>query len=202
MAHYPGADGLKTGFIQASGFNLAASAVRNNHRLIAVVMGGNTARWRDQRTADLLDRGFEDVAVAANRPARSDDTTSRLAGLNGKDRTATFGPANLGEGDADAGSPEVPTPRRRASTVTAKSDNWGVQVGAYSDRKAAEVAARVAMAAQTDAVASHARSRIDPLKASQKTLYRARVVDLSFSDAQRTCGLMKREAKPCMVIKP
>ena len=59
MIHYPGADGLKTGFIQASGFNLAASAMRDGHRLIAVVMGGNTARWRDRRTADLLDSGFE-----------------------------------------------------------------------------------------------------------------------------------------------
>jgi D-alanyl-D-alanine carboxypeptidase len=54
----PGVDGLKTGFINASGFNLAASAVRDNHRLIAVVLGGNSTAARDSHVEDLLDTGF------------------------------------------------------------------------------------------------------------------------------------------------
>ena len=54
----PGVDGLKTGFINASGFNLAASAVRDNHRLIAVVLGGNSTAARDAHVEDLLDTGF------------------------------------------------------------------------------------------------------------------------------------------------
>ena len=58
LSHYPGADGLKTGFIRASGFNVATSAVRDDRRLIAVVMGGFTSRSRDKHMADLLDRGF------------------------------------------------------------------------------------------------------------------------------------------------
>jgi D-alanyl-D-alanine carboxypeptidase (penicillin-binding protein 5/6) len=53
-----GVDGLKTGFINASGFNLAASAVRDNHRLIAVVLGGNSTAARDAHVEDLLDTGF------------------------------------------------------------------------------------------------------------------------------------------------
>lgn len=58
MERYPGMDGIKTGYIVASGFNLAASAVRNGHRLMAVVIGGRTARERDNRMADLLDQMF------------------------------------------------------------------------------------------------------------------------------------------------
>jgi D-alanyl-D-alanine carboxypeptidase len=54
----PGVDGLKTGFINASGFNLAASAVRDNRRLIAVVLGGNSTAARDAHVEDLLDTGF------------------------------------------------------------------------------------------------------------------------------------------------
>jgi D-alanyl-D-alanine carboxypeptidase (penicillin-binding protein 5/6) len=54
----PGVDGIKTGFTNASGFNLAASAVRDNHRLIAVVMGGSSTAARDTHVADLLDAGF------------------------------------------------------------------------------------------------------------------------------------------------
>jgi D-alanyl-D-alanine carboxypeptidase len=61
---YPGADGIKTGFINASGFNLAASAVRNGRRLIGVIMGGHTWRSRDEQMAALLDQGFADLAGA------------------------------------------------------------------------------------------------------------------------------------------
>ncbi|MDN5926271.1 MAG: D-alanyl-D-alanine carboxypeptidase [Hyphomicrobiales bacterium] len=52
----PGADGIKTGYIRASGFNIATSVSRNGRRLIVVVMGGNTARDRNQRVAQLVER--------------------------------------------------------------------------------------------------------------------------------------------------
>ncbi len=55
----PGVDGLKTGYINASGFNLAASAVRNGRRLIAVVLGGSSTASRDNNVEDLLNTGFE-----------------------------------------------------------------------------------------------------------------------------------------------
>ena len=70
MDWYPGIDGIKTGYINASGFNLAASAVRNGHRLIGVIMGGHSARSRDQQMAGLLDLAFADLGTgaAASRP--------------------------------------------------------------------------------------------------------------------------------------
>ena len=65
---YQGADGIKTGFINASGFNLAASAVRDGHRQIGVIMGGRSWRSRDVQMASLLDQGF--AALAAARPTQ------------------------------------------------------------------------------------------------------------------------------------
>jgi D-alanyl-D-alanine carboxypeptidase len=62
MSRYPGMDGIKTGFIRASGFNLTASAVRAGHRLIAVVFGGASAVSRDNYMAGLLDDGFRRIA--------------------------------------------------------------------------------------------------------------------------------------------
>lgn len=59
LAKMPGVDGLKTGFTNAAGFNLAASAVRNNKRLIAVVLGGSSTAARDENVEDLLNGGFE-----------------------------------------------------------------------------------------------------------------------------------------------
>ena len=58
LRRYSGADGLKTGYISKSGFNLAFSAVRKGRRLITVVMGGRTARSRDRHVAKLTDRIF------------------------------------------------------------------------------------------------------------------------------------------------
>ncbi len=58
LGNYRGVDGLKTGYTVASGFNLAASAVRDGHRIIAVVLGGRTAAARDTHMADLLDSAF------------------------------------------------------------------------------------------------------------------------------------------------
>ncbi|OJY41801.1 MAG: peptidase M15 [Rhizobiales bacterium 64-17] len=55
---YPGADGMKTGFICASGYNLVASATRNGKRLIAVVLGAYGGASRAQKAAQLLERGF------------------------------------------------------------------------------------------------------------------------------------------------
>ncbi len=55
-SNYPGCDGLKTGFVNASGFNLVSSVVRGDTKLVAVVMGGETARSRDAQMVKLLDR--------------------------------------------------------------------------------------------------------------------------------------------------
>lgn len=54
-----GVDGLKTGYIGASGFNLAASAVRDGHRLITVVLGGSSTASRDENVESLTNAGFE-----------------------------------------------------------------------------------------------------------------------------------------------
>jgi D-alanyl-D-alanine carboxypeptidase len=62
---YPGADGIKTGFTVASGFNLATSAVQNGRRLIGVILGGHSVRGRDLAMAQLLDLGFADLARQA-----------------------------------------------------------------------------------------------------------------------------------------
>ena len=70
---YPGTDGIKTGFTVASGYNLATSAVRGGHRLIGVVLGGESVRIRDSEMTQLLDLGFGDLGreapvVVAQRP--------------------------------------------------------------------------------------------------------------------------------------
>ncbi|MBL4667430.1 MAG: D-alanyl-D-alanine carboxypeptidase, partial [Sneathiella sp.] len=59
LGKYSGADGIKTGYIRASGFNLVASAKRGSNRLIGVVFGGKSAKSRDRHMKKLLDNGFD-----------------------------------------------------------------------------------------------------------------------------------------------
>ena len=56
---YRGADGIKTGYTRAAGYNLVGSAVRGNERIIASLFGGRSVAWRNARMAELLDMGFK-----------------------------------------------------------------------------------------------------------------------------------------------
>jgi D-alanyl-D-alanine carboxypeptidase len=69
IGRYPGADGMKTGFICASGFNLVASATRGNKRLIAIVLGAQSSAQRAAKAAQLLERGFSNNKLAWLKPS-------------------------------------------------------------------------------------------------------------------------------------
>jgi D-alanyl-D-alanine carboxypeptidase len=66
---YPGADGMKTGFICASGFNVVASATRNGKRLIAVVLGAHSGPVRAVKAAQMLERGFQNTGFSWLAPS-------------------------------------------------------------------------------------------------------------------------------------
>ena len=69
LGRYAGADGMKTGFICSSGFNLVATATRDNRQLIAVVLGAPTSASRAQKAAELLESGFTRNPLAWLLPA-------------------------------------------------------------------------------------------------------------------------------------
>ena len=83
----PGVDGIKTGYTNAAGFNLAASAVRDGRRLITVVLGGQSTASRDENVEDLLNAGFDvlskrkagqTITIAANM-REPDDVSGPIA---------------------------------------------------------------------------------------------------------------------------
>jgi D-alanyl-D-alanine carboxypeptidase len=63
MLNYDGADGIKTGYIKASGFQLAFSAVRQNKRLIGIYFGGDTGKQRNSRLKIYMDNGFKKLKI-------------------------------------------------------------------------------------------------------------------------------------------
>ena len=78
LGRYDGADGMKTGYICASGFNLVSSATRGDRTLIAVVLGANGTIERESRSADILEAGFK------ADPAAIDKTVKQLPIDNGE----------------------------------------------------------------------------------------------------------------------
>jgi len=82
IGRYDGADGMKTGFICASGFNLVASATRNGKRLIAVVLGAPSSPYRSVKAAGLLERGFHRGPLSWLAPSLGTVEALKVANAN------------------------------------------------------------------------------------------------------------------------
>jgi D-alanyl-D-alanine carboxypeptidase len=79
---YEGADGIKTGYTDAAGFNLTASAERGGVRIIATVFGGTSTAMRNQKMAELLDLGFDKAKPGSRtvKPVPADPEAAPLGG--------------------------------------------------------------------------------------------------------------------------
>lgn len=92
LGDYDGADGIKTGFIRDSGFNIVTSAMRDGVRLVGVTMGGASWVERDRHMGALLDQGFAQVGVAARPPSGLMAAAAAAGGVVGSARAATRAP--------------------------------------------------------------------------------------------------------------
>jgi D-alanyl-D-alanine carboxypeptidase len=203
LASYAGADGLKTGYTNASGFNLVMSALRDNRRLIGVVMGGNSAFQRDRLMAELMDRGF----ASAQSLAVSSWTSPRVP------PSARYSAANFVPG---IGTPEVvrvsavtkaePSPSAPAAALapvaTAPSaPGWVIQVGSFSDSRSAQLALERASGVLPEAIRSHGAATVDEVQVSQKTLHRARLTNLSQEEAVDGCKRLSQQKIYCSAMQ-
>src|SRR3984893_1295758 len=191
---YEGADGIKTGYIGASGFNLAASAVRNGHRLIGVVMGGASAGSRDREMAALLDQGFSEVGAGATLVAGREVLSPSAAPVVAEtDQPEPARPREkIGQPAKDA--PNIPrhlSPVAKAEAAPMANDRWSIQLGASRVESAAEEAARSA------AAVPGARGKpvqiVRPSKGGKEHVYRARLLNFSPQEAQGACAALHKK---------
>jgi len=189
LLNYDGADGLKTGYIRASGFNLATSAHRDGMSLVGVVIGGKTSRWRDRHMMSLLDKGFEQAHQLATLPRPARKPTGLLASIDPDATVVPVPPPTAAQGDADADS--VPAPA------------WGIQVGAFSAFTVARDQA-VQAAESLRSRFGDSRPAVTPVKdAGGALVYRARVLGLDTEpEARAACQALRSGAKGCVVVPP
>lgn len=211
-----GVDGLKTGFIRASGFNVATSAKRNNRRVIAVVMGGNSAAARDQHMVQLLDRSFSQVATKPrNRNLNAEKMIAKAPIPVTKPvidlARANPDPAAILRGEMPASSnhsssiesyvtpasftPAVSAPRMTQSTPRVHHDSWAVQIGSYYEPDRAHAQARAATRWVAGEVA------VVEVEISNRTMYRARLVGFQKKQAHTVCQNLSRQGMDCLVVR-
>jgi D-alanyl-D-alanine carboxypeptidase len=223
MRTYRGMDGLKTGFITASGFNLASSAKRNGHRLVAVVMGGNTADERNATMERILDRVFDRLPSAPTpwpvasplrvpapvQVAVASPTTvlpvprARLLALSpvAADRDAPV--LTVVRGEVTLIPPGAAVADERAAILLAEllpNEPYSIQVGAYSTRIASDRA--VLRAASLLPELSVRRQAVMPGRRTDGApIYRARFLGLSRDEAVAACTRLEQRGTPCFVMR-
>ena len=207
LESYDGADGLKTGYIDASGFNLAASAERNGDRLIGVIMGGPSWRQRDKEMVALLDRGFAELGSAARAIAKTDPV---LPSRGSEEKAAKIAKAGARFAAMFSTSAEAaPLARRDAATSrrkTIKADSakqaaparTAVQLGAFSGQKAARKHAK--SVASLKAARGKIVRIVKPARGDAKKLYRVQLHGLTREGAGALCTKLKK-TMPCMVVQ-
>ena len=206
LGKMPGVDGLKTGFTAASGFNLAASAVRDNRRLIAVVLGGNSTAARDNHVEDLLDTGFD---VLKRRKNGERITIAQNLFEEEPIGVLSRQPSEQGSGDQDGlkilvtdedrePPVRVAAPRSKSAATKIKpSGNWSVQVGAFRTRSQAQSHLKSINKKFRKQFANYEGS----VDGAVNGYFRARFEGLSAAAARQACATLAARRLTCMVIR-
>ncbi len=202
LSTYEGTDGIKTGYIRASGFNVVASVQRGDRRLIGVVFGGKSANSRDHHARSLFDRSFSilearNVPTPATKPTPPDVSEPQLAAA---------APAEAAAPEQGSADDRVVLPQSKPVQVVRALDTvqktWLIQVGAYSDRDTAFGAIRQA-ASMAPRYLENARVSVSETKTRDgKALFRARIVGMTQSDAFGACGILRERRIGCVALNP
>ncbi|MDP6952177.1 MAG: D-alanyl-D-alanine carboxypeptidase family protein [Alphaproteobacteria bacterium] len=207
LSNYPGMNGIKTGYIRASGFNLAASVQRDDRHIIAVVMGGKTGRKRDAKMRRILDRAFADVGRISRmmtivaRPRPKPDIGLAIAASILLAAGPMAGPEDVAALPKPAAIAIAERPESATPVLFSPGRDWAIQVGAFSRRDAAERALDAA-ATVVPTLRLDSGRHIVPVEDNQGTLYRARHQGLTKEEAQEACSSLWARNLPCIIAQP
>jgi len=227
LSTYEGADGIKTGYTVAAGFNLVASAHRGNKRIIAAVFGGRSTAARNKKMAKLLDLGFRlaPSVVAINKPALPDYgggkrivvVTAVKKSLRPRPRVVRMAKRTAGQEAeinnaiiASSAKPEAPVvvadarpaPRDDGLTVvtrvsTSGGRQWAISLGSFNTRNEAEKLL-LRTALQDFSSLDGALRKV----VSRRGGYQAIFVGLSEAMAWRACSRLNARRQNCDASGP
>ena len=208
LGKMPGVDGLKTGFTNAAGFNLAASAMRNGHRLIVVVMGGSSGSVRNANVEGLLLTGFDvmdrrdrgeriastqamfgqpSTLYSGGRFAARDDDNDPIDVVLTRS-AAQPGPMTVSNTMAQARADQAADALKRATSRV-----WWVQVGEFRSRAAARSQGET-ISHRFATLFGDAEGSVD----AAGRAFRARFSGMSETAAKDACSTVKSRGIPCV----
>jgi D-alanyl-D-alanine carboxypeptidase len=176
LRSYPGADGMKTGYTEASGHNLVTSAQRDGVRLIGVVLGAASNGERDLHMAALLNQGFEEMDVPVEH--HSTQMASRVSFI------------------ASAHAATVEPARPTAHAHVAPAVTWAIQIGSFATEKAARDAAGAAQR-----LADGGDVHVESVTSHRHTLWRAQLTGLNPAEARGACAALAHHKMACFVMR-
>lgn len=189
LSSYQGMDGIKTGYIRASGYNLAASAVREGRRLVAVVLGGRTSWSRNKQVVSLLNQGFARLA--------KDHLESPQAPSKGP-----FLQVSLRNGQPTPNpTPTEEPPSTDVPTLQNSKLKWGIQVGAFNLFRPAKSAAAQARV-MAPKLLNRSRTVISPFLKDASYIYRARLIGIREHQAREACEILISKELSCIPVPP
>lgn len=183
LSTFKGMDGLKTGFINMSGFNLVASAKRDGRRLIGVVYGGRSWQTRNAHMEDILNAGFN--KVRGQRPYIQEVAfrTTKPAEILGGTQSAVAQTQVVNS--VSPGNNPV-------------NNQWSIQIGAFSEHARSLSIANQKTNELRQQFGPAVRTNIVPFSSQQGTIYRARVTGLTQREAITAC----KTVASCLVVQP
>ncbi|HCL64395.1 MAG TPA: peptidase M15 [Rhizobium sp.] len=227
MYRYEGMDGIKTGYTNASGFNLVSAVKDGRRRVVGVVMGGRSASGRDKIMASLIKSNIAKASAGSALVASTQTSGIRLASLdddvplpvpaprqdavaavigmaNAAPLPATrYGTAYAGPATASSAAAAVEsmaTAAPPAPVPAASRGTWQIQIAAATSAKAAQDILAEAKA-KIGAPLADRGTYTEPVSSRGATLYRARFTGFgSKNEARSVCDRLVKNSYDCVLM--
>ena len=177
LKDFEGADGMKTGYTAAAGFNIVTSAKRDNHRVIAVTMGHDQQDQRDKKVALMMDKGLNAASTL-----KTVDTKKLSSEINYKKPKHT----------------QVASKKSYIPKVQSNKGNWAIQIGAFGTYAKAQSYAQN-MKNKLASKFVFKGINVEKSTSGAKTIYRSQLTGVNKTYALKACGLLKKKGQSCMV---
>ena len=175
LRKFKGADGMKTGYTRAAGFNIVTSAKRDGNRVIAVTMGHKTLKSRDTKVMSMMENGLTKLAQKD-----LDDTAKMYAQLNPITHHITNEAINSSNNDSS-------------------EKTWGIQIGAFSNyAKARNYALKIKK--EIRQAFKGKNISVEPVAAGSAIVYRSKIIGFAKNDADSACKKLKSKNQSCIVV--
>ena len=198
LTAFKGTDGIKTGYIGASGFNLVASTERDGVRLIGVVFGGKTSKSRDLHMIKLLTNQFDRV-----KPFQFESTPITVPLPRPENEHITPTTDILASSVPPISKPKIiirsVSSQSIHGSITLENDNWSIQVGSFSRKISAH---RAAIKARRSAASILAMipAEVSLVMRGDLPLWRVRFEGLDETSARAACVKLYQTGNACFAL--